>query len=170
MLVSGADAVVEASEATTARALRKQLPSMGNIVAVEALTATVTFRYRGRVFDAPPIPTLPGLKLQAMELELERMGDEPPARDDTEGVDKMRALKEMLLEMFDIMWRHVRPVGLFDRIFWRWRHNPFLDANRKEVAELLTFFSQCRKTSSVQLVAIKLPKKDRRRLMLSLTY
>jgi hypothetical protein len=163
MLVSGADAVVAASEATTARALRKQLPSMGNIVAVEALTATVRFRYRGRVFDIPPIPTLPGLKLQAMELELERIGDEPPARDDVDGVDKMQALKEMLLEMFDIMWKNVEPVKLMDRIFWRWKHNPFLDASRKEAAELLTFFSQCRTISSVQILEIKLPKKGHRR-------
>jgi hypothetical protein len=165
MLESKADAVVEASEATTAIALRKQLPSMGNIVAVEALTATVRFRYRGRVFDAPPIPTMPGLKLQAMELELERMGDEPPTPSEDDGMEKMMSLKNMLLEMFDIMWKHVEPVGIFDRLFWEWRENPFADASRKEVAELLAFFSQCRKISSVQLLAVRLPESNHHRSM-----
>lgn len=155
MLVSKADDIIAANERSTARLLIKQLPSIGNIVAVEALTATVRFQYRGRVFDAPPIPTLPGLRLQAMELELERM---TTVESDEEAQLKLLGIKQMLLEMFDIMWRNVKPVGIFDRIFWRWRANPFLDANRKEVAELLSFFSQCRKTSSVQLIKVKSPE------------
>ena len=170
MLRSGADAVIAASEATTAKALKNQLPSMGNIVAVEALTATVRFRYRGRVFDAPPIPTLPGLKLQAIELELKKIGDEPPLPSEELAVERMASLKEMLIEMVDIMWKHVRPVGILDRLLWRWESNPFFNASRKEVAELLTFFSQCRKTSSVSLLEVRSPKRRRRRLMLSLTY
>lgn len=163
MLESKADEVIAANERATARLLTKQLPSIGNIVAVEALTATVRFRYRGRVFDAPPIPTLPGLKLQAMELELERIGNEPPILNDPEAYDKMAALKEMLLEMADIMWKHVEPVSTWDRLFWKWRDNPFLDMSRKEVAELLAFFSQSRKMSSVRLLRIKLPMKGLRR-------
>ena len=153
MLESKADEVIAANEKSTAKLLTKQLPSIGNIVAVEALTATVRFRYRGRVFDVPPIPTLPGIRLQAMELELEKMWSEPEySEEDAE--DKMRALKQMLLEMFDIMWKHVRPVGFIDRMLWRWESNPFLNAGRKEVAELLTFFSQCRMISSVLLLEV----------------
>lgn len=155
MLVSKADDIIAANERSTARLLVKQLPSIGNIVAVEALTATVRFQYRGRVFDAPPIPVLPGLRLQAMELELEKMA---PAESDEDAQEKLLLLKTMLLEMFDIMWKNVRPVKLIDRILWRLERNPFLDANRKEVAELLSFFSQCRKTSSVRIVRVKSPE------------
>lgn len=155
MLVSQADKIIEANERSTQRLLIKQLPSIGNIVAVEALTATVRFQYRGRVFDAPPIPTLPGLRLQAMELELEKMSG---AESDEDAQMKLLVLKQMLLEMFEIMWKNVKPVGIFDRVFWRWRANPFLGANRKEVAELLSFFSQCRRTSSVRLIRVKSPE------------
>lgn len=163
MLRSGADAVVEASESTTARLLRKQIPSIGNIVAVESLTATVRFQYRGRRFDIPPIPTLPGLRLQAIELELERMGDEPPLPSDEDAVEAMKSLKDMLLEMFQIMWENTQPVGWVDRLLWRWESNPFLNASRKEVAELLTFFLQCRMTSSVRLLEIRLPENKNHR-------
>lgn len=162
MLTSQAEAIIEASEATTAEALRRQLPSIGNIVAIEALTATVRFRYRGRVFDVPPINTLEGLKLKAMELELERMGEAPPLPSEEEAVEKMQSLKDMLLEMFDIMWKNVKPVRPWDRLLWRWKDNPFLDASRKEVAELLTFFLQSRKISSVSLLEVILPKRGRR--------
>lgn len=155
MLVSQADDIIAANEDSTAKLLVKQLPSIGNIVAVEALTATVRFQYRGRVFDAPPIPTLPGLRLQAMELELQRVTD---AESDEDAQMKLLAMKEMLLEMFDVMWKNVKPVGIFDRIFWRWRTNPFLTASRKEVAELLSFFSQCRKISSVRLIKVRSPE------------
>lgn len=152
MLESKADEIIAANERSTARLLVQQLPSIGNIVAVEALTATVTFQYRGRKFKAPPIPVLPGLRLQAMELELHKMTE---AESDEDAEQKLIALKEMLLEMFEIMWKNVRPVGLVDRLLWRWEANPFLNANRKEVAELLAFFSQCRKTSSVRLIRVK---------------
>ena len=153
MLVSKADDAIEANERSTSKLLAKQIPSIGNIVAVEALTATVRFRYRGRVFDAPPIPTLPGLRLQAMELELEKMSSEPPT--DEDAVEKMAALKMMLLEMFDIMWKNVQPVTFIDRLLWKWESNPFLNASRKEVAELLAFFSQCRMISSVRLLEVR---------------
>ncbi len=153
MLRPMADAAVAANEKATAEALRKQLPSLGNIVAVDFLTATVRFRYRKRVFDIPPIPYLPGLQLQKVELELQRLGDSPP--DEDEAGNKLVELRDMLVDMQRIMWRHVRPVTRFDKTFWRWRGNPFSDASRAEVAELLSFFLQCRTTSSVRLLEVK---------------
>lgn len=161
MLKPMAEAAVEKSVKSTAELLRKQIPTLGNIVAVEVLTATIRFRYRKRVFDAPPINVLDGLRLKNLELELQRIGN-GGVPEDGEGSTLLR-LKLALEEGFTIMHRNVRPVTLFDRLFWRWRANPFLDANTKEVAELLHFFSLCRMTSGANLLSVKSPERRRRR-------
>lgn len=145
--------------------MRKQTPRLGNIVAVDSLTATIRFAYRKRVFDIPPIEYLDGTRLKAIDLELRRLGEAAMEEGETpeEGEAKLRFLRDILLEAFAIMHRNTRPVTLLDRLSWPLRGNPYTHASRQEVAELLSFFLLCRTTSRVRLLKAISPKSNRRR-------
>lgn len=49
-------------------------------------------------------------------------------------------LRDQCIALFDLYHQCVKPLTVFDRIFWRWRANPFLDASDAELADLIAFF------------------------------
>jgi hypothetical protein len=113
--------------------------------------------FRRRHFWVPPVPYRQGLWLLALDQELRRLGDAPNTKQNI--LQAMAVVKEML----NIFHTLVRPRTRFDKLFWRWRDNPFLHAEMGEINVLRNFFCSARTTSSVRaLRSIRAPSFLRR--------
>lgn len=105
---------------------------------------TDRIEYRGRVFRVRPISYPDGVRLQALNLRIEALADQP------ETPQELAAL-QVLIEECTILFRtFVTPEHWLDRILWPFLSNPFLNATEREVADLFGFFFYCRTNSTVR--------------------
>jgi hypothetical protein len=100
--------------------------------------------FRGRRFRVRPISYIDGLQIQRLRNEIEDLQDLPETE---EGLQRLENLQGRIVKTFH---PYVTPVGFWERLFWRWRSNPFGNATEAEIADLFRFFSWCRTRSAVR--------------------
>jgi hypothetical protein len=105
--------------------------------------------YRKRVFHVPPVPYKQGLWLLALDQELRRLSVEESTYQNIVKVTKV--IQDMLLIFHSL----VRPLTRFDKLFWRWRSNPFLHAEMAEINYLKSFFCSARTSFRVRAQLMK---------------
>lgn len=155
--------VLAGAQAELIEHARRTAPShsVRNAAAVVELSSPQRFSFRGRLFEVPPLGFKKGIELQEIAMAIESMTDQPTSVHDYE---LMLALFEDAVALF---WSFVKPVHWFSRMFWRWRGNPFANAEIGEVAELLGFFLPCRMRSSVQVEPSGFVQRRRKQLLLT---
>lgn len=122
--------------------------TVANVEAATTEHDEYLLRYRARVFRVPPVPYKQGLWLLALDQELRRLGKLEATQ---ENVSRTYVVVEDMLTIFHQL---VRPHSLFDKLFWRWRANPFLHAEIGEINVMRGFFCSARTNSSVALTSL----------------
>lgn len=135
-------------------------PWLANLEAATTQHDDGELRFRGRRYRIPPVPYRNGLQIHVLDRlvawcfrelgKLEKEGK--TALDDALG----RWLAEQLAKSYEALageyWAVVKPVGLWHRLTWRWRGNPFLDATEQEIKELAQLFLAARTICRVRAV------------------
>lgn len=128
--------------------LEGRIPAARNHRYALALQGVSVLQFGARVFHVPPVPYPAGVELQQIQHRLNKLSQ----GDDTDDAWK-RDLLAVLDEAVAVFWDLIKPATPWDRLFWRWRPNPFLDdLSETEIGELLGFFSACRTRSRVRLL------------------
>lgn len=100
--------------------------------------------YRKRTFRVPSVPFAPGARLQWLRSQFMRFQN----RELTEG--EWLEYGGYVKEALDAMYVMLRPFSLWDKLTWRLRDNPLLDADAAEVGAMMDFFSLCQMRSRVR--------------------
>lgn len=145
-------------------------PRLANLEAVTTLhdpgelemvpTRGLLLRFRARRFRVPPVPYREGLQLLFLDRHISwcwaevarwRQQNVPITDDRVKPV--LRELERALTELVDLYWQLIRPLTWVDRLFWRWRENPFAHVTHGEVEALKDFFSAARRMCPLRMIA-----------------
>jgi hypothetical protein len=126
--------------------MRREKPEalLANMEAATSEHDIHLLQYRKRKFRVPPTPYREGLWLLGLDQELRRL-----SKSESTPADVEQAVR-VVFEIVTIFHALVRPYTLFDRLFWRWRTNPFLHAEMHEINALRNFFCSARTTLPVR--------------------
>lgn len=150
---------IEAENAEFREQLAAREPWLANLEAATTQHDDGELRFRGRRYRIPPVPYRNGLQIQVLDRmvawcyrelgKLEKEGktalDDPLARWLAEQLDK--GYDALAAEY----WQCVRPLGLWHRVTWWCRGNPFLDPTEVEMGVLAQSFLKARTICRVQV-------------------
>jgi hypothetical protein len=142
-------------------------PWMGNASAALLPHHTGLLTHRGVEYYLPPVSYPLGLTIHALDRHyhrimrdittLEKAGKTAPQSPAATllWVEAAQTYKDLA----PLLHQGIRPKGLWQRLTWRWRGNPFQDANEQEIEELALLFRAARTISRVRLRAsIRAPR------------
>lgn len=122
---------------------RTQSVQLLNNDVAAALTSPPDLEFRGSIYRTRLASFREGTELQELSQKIVEIVN------GEQNDNALRQLLPILERVVELIYAMCRPRGLFARLSYR-VHNPFRDASRQELWELLDFFSQCRTISSVR--------------------
>jgi hypothetical protein len=125
-------------------------PEIKNVGATLFMVDPLRIPFRGRVYEAPPLPFKQGVKLLKIQARIEAMAarEEGAAAQET----KLDEYLEVLRDAATLLRRNLRPDrGRLRRMRWRLgvTGNPFIHATEHELAQLVGFLSLSRTSLAI---------------------
>lgn len=139
----------------------RTMPVPANLDIIRALSGNEQLYFRGRRFKVRPVGFTEGARLSVLEAryaneslkEKEQRGKRLAGEIVPVTVEDIKEKLDILEDTIALFRDLVRPIGLIERLLWRWLKNPFENATEKELGELLGFFFVCRMKSGVRFVS-----------------
>lgn len=122
-------------------------PTIANVELATTEHDTGFFIFRGRPFRVPPVPYKQAMWILALDQELRRI----TRLENT--TENLATTIKLLVELVEIFRQLVRPVRLWDRLFWRLMGNPFANADVGEINWMRNFFCDGRMKFPVRAIA-----------------